>query len=91
MTTIHVDTGALRQVQRQISAVQAEVRQALRSLDGVIGGLPGCWRAPSADEFLREYEGRRAALERVLSDLSHISAEISAAIRAWEQAARDLG
>ena len=90
MTTVHMDVGAARGLQKEIMRLHSSIARIVQSTNSTINGLPQHWRGSSAIEFMGLYNDSISQISGLLEPLSELAAKLTDEIDRMERIAEKL-
>jgi WXG100 family type VII secretion target len=91
MTTLHMDTDAMRRIQHGLLDVQVKIKERVQALRRNYEGLPHNWMGYSANEYFDHYTEIDGNISSIVERLGDIANELSAEIANYEALDNGLG
>lgn len=88
MTTIRMDTEAIRDLARQMDLTAIEMRHQAASLEDACGRLAWIWQGGDASNFRHDFRGLLRRFQTQVDKLDELALRLSREVDEWEQADR---
>lgn len=91
MTTLHMDTNAMRRIQRSLADIESKIQNRVQSLRRNSQGLSYHWVGNSANEYFDYYAELDGNINRIMRRLDEVASDLSVEIAKYESLDDGLG
>lgn len=84
MATLHLETDVAKETQQTISRKYQAISSEVGAIADSVNNLRSNWQGNSANQFFQQFDQWKNITEKLLEELSQMSASLQSEINEWE-------